>query len=163
MAKGLAEAVLVAAGVAWWTEPGARPFLHPGRSASVYAGADRAHGHEVGWIGELHPGVAEAWDLGRAAAFELDAGSFAELGSMGGQFEPIVQFPAVRQDVAVVVPREVPADHVEQSIRAGAGPLLESVRLFDLYSGEQIGPEEKSLALTLEFRHAERTLADAPA
>ena len=68
--------------------------------------------------------------------------------------------PAVRQDVAVVVPEEVPAASVEAAVRAGGGDLLESLSVFDLYRGEQVGDGRKSLALRLEFRAPDRTLTD---
>ena len=68
--------------------------------------------------------------------------------------------PAVRQDIAVVVPEDVPAARVEAAVRDGGGDLLESLRVFDLYRGEQVGAGNKSLALRLEFRAPDRTLTD---
>ncbi len=159
-AKGLVEALLVIAGIEWRIEPGARPFLHPGRAATVRGAAD---GRELGWIGELHPLVERAWEVPPAAAFELDADAIAELAPARGHdgYRDLTSFPAVVQDVAVVVDEDLSAARVEAAVRAGAGELLRSIRIFDLYRGEQLGAGRKSLALRLEFRAPDRTLTDA--
>jgi phenylalanyl-tRNA synthetase beta chain len=154
--KAVMEAVLAAARVPARVEPAERPYLHPGRAASVVAG----NGREIGWVGEVHPSVSAGWDVDSAAAFELDADSLAELWPGPAAFRDLTSFPAVIQDVAVVVPEEVPAADVEAAVRAGAGELLDSARLFDVYRGEQVGAGSKSLALRLEFRAPDRTLTD---
>src|SRR4051812_22144416 len=156
-AKALAETTLASVGVEMWVEPGERPFLHPGRTATVLAGDER----KLGWIGELHPSVARAWDLdGTVAAFELDAELIAELAPGPAPYRDVTTFPALVQDIAVVVDNDVSAADVERSIRAGGGDLLDAVKLFDVYSGQQMGEGRKSLAFRLEFRSAERTLSD---
>jgi phenylalanyl-tRNA synthetase beta chain len=158
LARGLLEAVLGAARVAWRAEPALRPFLHPGRSAAVLA-AER----ELGWVGELHPLVARDWDLdGRpVAGFELDVDALAVLAvEAPGGFRDVTSFPAVLQDIAVVVPEAVPAGRVQEAVAAGGGDLLRSARVFDLFRGEQLGEGRKSLALRLEFRAPDRTLTD---
>jgi phenylalanyl-tRNA synthetase beta chain len=155
--KGLLEAVLGVARIEWRAEPHARPFLHPGRAATVRA----AGGREVGWIGDLHPLVARAWELdGPAAAFEIDFGALAELAPRTSGYRDVTTFPGVLQDIAVVVPEEVPAAEVEAAVRTGGGELLDRLALFDLYHGEQVGEGRKSLALRLEFRAPDRTLTD---
>jgi phenylalanyl-tRNA synthetase beta chain len=156
-AKALLEALLGVARVEWRVEPGARPFLHPGRAAIV-RGADG----ELGWIGELHPLVTRAWDLeGPVAAFELDVDALVKLTEGDLQvYGDVTSFPAVLQDIAVVVAEDVPASRVEEAVRAGAGELLGAVSVFDLYHGEQVGEGRKSLALRLEFRASDRTLTD---
>jgi phenylalanyl-tRNA synthetase beta chain len=156
-AKGLVEAMLGSVGLECAVEPGERPFLHPGRTASVLGEG----GRELGWIGELHPMVARAWDLdGTVAVFELDADLIAELAPGPQPYRDVTSFPAVIQDIAVVVDDGVPAAEVERVVRAGAGELLDRVELFDVYRGEQVGSGRKSLALRLEFRSPERTLTD---
>jgi phenylalanyl-tRNA synthetase beta chain len=156
-ARALLEALMGVAGVEWRAEPEGRPFLHPGRSAAVVAAGERP----VGWIGELHPAVAGDWELdGPAAAFEVDADALAELAPGPAAYRDVPSFPAVLEDLAVVVPEEVPAAEVERAVRAGGGELLASLRLFDLYRGEQVGEGSKSLALRLEFRAPDRTLTD---
>jgi phenylalanyl-tRNA synthetase beta chain len=156
-AKGLVEALLQSAGVEWWAEPGERPFLHPGRSASIIAASDE---RKVGWIGEIHPLVAREWDLDNAVAFELDLDLLAELAPGPAQFVPVSAFPPVIQDIAVVIPEDVPAGDVEMAIAEGGGELLTRVHLFDVYRGEQLGADNKSLAIRLEFQAPDRTLTD---
>jgi phenylalanyl-tRNA synthetase beta chain len=157
-AKALAEAMLASVGVDMWVEPGERPFLHPGRTATVLAGDER----KLGWIGELHPSVARAWDLGdgTVAAFELDADLIAELAPGPAPYRDVTSFPAVVEDIAVVVDEELPAGEVEEAVRSGGGELLDAVELFDVYRGEQLGEGRKSVAFRLEFRSPERTLTD---
>jgi phenylalanyl-tRNA synthetase beta chain len=156
VARALLEAALAPAVLEWRVEPSQRPFLHPGRSAAVLAG-DR----ELGWIGELHPLVARSWELeAPVAAFELDLETVAELSADDVPYRDVTSFPAVLQDIAVVVPEDIPAARVEGVVREAGGELLAGVRLFDLYRGEQVGEGNKSLALRLEFRAPDRTLTD---
>jgi phenylalanyl-tRNA synthetase beta chain len=156
-AKGVVEAVLGAAGVDWWAEPGERPFLHPGRSATVVAVQDE---RKLGWIGEIHPLVAREWDLDNVVAFELDLDLVAELAPGAPQYEPVSPFPPVIQDIAVVVPEDVAAGDVEIAVADGGGELLAAIELFDVYRGEQIGEGNKSLALRITFQAPDRTLTD---
>ena len=156
-ARALVEALLTAASVEWRAEEGARPYLHPGRAAAVVA----AGGTELGWLGEVHPLVAGEWRIeGPVACFELDFDAVAGAASGVAAYRDVTSFPAVLQDIAVVVPEDVPAAAVEASVREGGGDLLVSTRVFDLYRGEQVGEGRKSLALRLEFRAPDRTLTD---
>jgi phenylalanyl-tRNA synthetase beta chain len=156
--KALLEAVMQAAQVEWRVEEGGRPFLHPGRAARVVS----AEGVELGWIGELHPLVLREWELpGTAAAFELEVDAIHELtAGRIATYSDVTSFPAVLQDIAVIVPEDVPAARLAEVVRAGGGELLSSLRVFDLYHGEQVGEGNKSLALRLEFRAPDRTLTD---
>jgi phenylalanyl-tRNA synthetase beta chain len=151
-AKGVLEGVLESVRVPFAVEPGERPFLHPARAASIIAGDER----KIGWIGELHPLVAREWDLAGGAAFELDAEALAEIASDHPGYRPVSTFPAVVQDIAVVVDEEVPAADVFEAVKQSAGELLDRLRLFDVYRGEQVAEGRKSLALRLEFRAADR-------
>jgi phenylalanyl-tRNA synthetase beta chain len=155
-AKGILEGLLDTVRVTFAVEPGERPFLHPGRAASVLAGDEQ----KIGWIGELHPLVARDWDLDGGSAFELDIDALSELTGAAPGYRPVSTFPAVIQDIAVVVAEDVPAADVDAVVREAGGDLLERVRLFDVYRGEQVGEGGKSLALRLEFRAPDRTLTD---
>ena len=141
---------------------------HPGRCAALYL--DSAGGRGGGWAaghaGELHPRVAQAFGLPpRTCAAELDL-SVIETAAAGRgpvQAPPVSGYPVATQDVALIVPDTVPAADVASALalgvaEAGAGPLLEDVRLFDVYTGEQAGEGRKSLAYTLRFRAPDRTL-----
>ena len=154
-AKAVLAAVLGALRVPWSLEPAAQPFLHPARAARVLA-----DGVDVGWIGELHPRVTARWDLERVAAFELDLAALLQQAVATVAFEDLITFPAVRQDLAVVVADDVPAAAVLEEIRAAAGPMLRSAEVFDVYRGEQVGEGRASLAIRLVFQVPDRTLTE---
>jgi phenylalanyl-tRNA synthetase beta chain len=125
---------------------------HPGRCAAI-----EVDGVVVGHAGELHPSVLSGLDLPkRISAMELDLDAVA----LPGVTPPPVlsNFPPALIDVALVLPAEVPAAQVESALTEGAGTLLETVRLFDVYTGEQVGAGQRSLAYKLTFRAPDRTL-----
>jgi phenylalanyl-tRNA synthetase beta chain len=154
--KGVLEGLGGQLGVELVFEPGEEPFLHPGRSAHVSVGGEAA-----GWIGELHPLVCRAWDIEAAVGFDVDLAALVAVATAGEEtFEDVTSFPAVNQDIAVVVPDEIAAEQVRAAVRAGGGKLLRAADVFDLYEGEQVGEGNKSLALRLEFRSPDRTLTD---
>jgi phenylalanyl-tRNA synthetase beta chain len=126
---------------------------HPGRCAALYVGETL-----VGHAGELHPRVVDALGLpARTVAMEMEIDRFGAVDEP--RPAPVVStFPVATQDVALVVPAEVPAADVEAALRAGAGELLESLRLFDVYEGAQVGEGHRSLAYALRFRAPDRTL-----
>jgi phenylalanyl-tRNA synthetase beta chain len=156
IAKGMLGAALDAIRVRWDVEPAAEPFLHPGRTARVSAG-----GEDVGWVGELHPLVARAWDLDHGAAlFEIDLDRVLGHADSVPQYVDLTSFPALRMDLSVTLPEDVPAATVVVTVREAGGELLADARVFDLYHGEQVGAGRKSLALALAFRAADRTLTD---
>jgi phenylalanyl-tRNA synthetase beta chain len=132
------------------------PFLHPGRAASVRI----ADGESIGWLGELHPLVASAWSLPRASCFELDLDLLIALAPDASPYEDLIGYPPLRQDLAVVLPLDVSAARAQAAVRRAAGELLRDVRVFDLYTGPQVGEGGRSLALALSFRSADRTLRD---
>jgi phenylalanyl-tRNA synthetase beta chain len=154
-AKGVLAALLDALRVDWGVEPAGEPFLHPGRAAAVLADGER-----IGWLGELHPAVADAWELGRVAGFELDLDRAIAAVPGPVRYADYTSFPEVRQDLAVVVPADVPAGEVVAIVREAGGPLLAQAGVFDVYAGEQVGEGNVSLALRLAFRSPERTLTD---
>jgi phenylalanyl-tRNA synthetase beta chain len=136
--------------------PGMLPFLHPGRAAEITIA-----GQSAGWLGELHPRVAAAADLPAAVVFELDAGKLFAASAEGAEvYEDLTSFPALYEDLAIVVADDVTAAEVRAAIRAGGGDLLRESRIFDVYEGEQVGAGKRSLAVRLEFRAADRTLTD---
>ncbi|MGX2998197.1 phenylalanine--tRNA ligase subunit beta [Streptomyces sp. JNUCC 64] len=131
---------------------------HPGRCAALFVALDGVK-TLVGHAGELHPRVVKAFGLpARTSAMELNLDLLQRSGESVPQAPRISTFPVATQDVALVVAAEVPAAFVEHQLRLGAGPLLESVRLFDVYTGDQIGEGRKSLAYALRFRAPDRTL-----
>ncbi len=141
-------------------EPTEHPSFHPGRTALL-----RIHGTEIGVLGELHPKVRAAYDLPDqpvlAADFDLEA--LLEAAPDRWQAREISRFPAVREDLAVLVDDSVPAAAVEDEIRKAGGARLAQIQLFDLYRGEQVGRGKKSLAYRLAFQSDEGTLTDKDA
>ncbi|MEO5878447.1 MAG: phenylalanine--tRNA ligase subunit beta [Streptosporangiaceae bacterium] len=125
---------------------------HPGRCAALHVG-DTLVGH----AGELHPRVIQAYGLPpRTCALELE---LSRLPADRTPMAPHVStYPVATQDVALVVAATVPSAEVEAALRDGAGELLESIRLFDVYTGAQVGEGRKSLAYALRFRASDRTL-----
>jgi phenylalanyl-tRNA synthetase beta chain len=155
-AKAVLEALMRALRVDWRADAGAEePFLHPRRGASVIVGGARA-----GWLGELHPSVTAEWDLDGVAGFELDFGALAGAANLVPRYEDLTSFPAVRQDLAVVVGDDVPAARVLDVVRSAGGALLRGADVFDVYRGAQVGEGRASLAIRLEFRAADRTLTE---
>ncbi len=154
--KGVLEALGNQLGIELEFAPAEEPFLHPGRSAPIAIG-----GTPVGWLGEVHPLVCRTWDLDAAVAFELDAAPLIAAATLGEEsYEDVTTFPAAYQDLAVVVPAATPAGEVREAVLAGGGELLHAAEVFDLFEGEQVGADRKSLALNLEFRAPDRTLTD---
>ncbi|NYH50822.1 phenylalanyl-tRNA synthetase beta chain [Nocardiopsis arvandica] len=130
---------------------------HPGRCAALYV---RAGGGRrlVGHAGELHPRTVKAFGLPeRTAAVEVDLDRIE--GARTPATAPEVStYPVATQDVALVVDSSVPVGRISEALAEGAGELLESVRLFDVYTGEQVGEGRKSVAFALRFRAGDRTL-----
>ncbi|GAB3453191.1 phenylalanine--tRNA ligase subunit beta [Kineococcus endophyticus] len=150
-----ARTVAAAVGVEVVVEAAEQAPWHPGRCARITT----AQGHVVGYAGELHPSAVAALELpARAAAFELDLDVLLALVGAAPQVDPLSGLPAATQDVALVVDAATPAATVQEALREGAGPLLEDVHLFDVYTGTQVGEGRKSLAFALRFRAPDRTL-----
>jgi phenylalanyl-tRNA synthetase beta chain len=130
---------------------------HPGRCAAI-----SVDGQVVGHAGELHPAVVSALDLPkRTVAMELDLSAIPAAPVVQGV--RISSFPPALIDVALVLDRTVPAEQVEAALAAGAGDLLESVALFDVYESDQLGEGKRSLAYKLTFRAPDRTLTSEEA
>ena len=155
-AKALLGAVLDKFHLPWSVWPAEEwPFLHPGRAAEVLAGETR-----LGFVGELHPLVAEQWDLERTAVFAIDVGKLAAASPPVPAFAPFASVPSLRQDLAVVLPDSVAAARVLERVKQAGGEMLDDVSVFDVYTGPQVGEGRRSLALALSFRGQEQTLTD---
>lgn len=155
--KGIVEALLGRLGIADARfERSAHPSLHPGRQAALWLGQE-----EVGVLGEVHPLVREQFELParRIGLAEFRLGPFLQ--HVGARrYEPLSRFPAVRQDIAVVVDEEVPAVRVAEVIRQAGGSLLREVALFDVYRGGPLPEGKRSLAYRLTFQAMDRVLVE---
>jgi phenylalanyl-tRNA synthetase beta chain len=152
-----ARLVAAAAGVELTVRAGERAPWHPGRCAELLVG-DRVVGH----AGELHPRACAALELpARTSAMELDVDALPAARVPIGP--PISGFPPVLLDLALVVADDVPAADVDAALRAGAGELLEDLRLFDVYTGAPVPAGSRSLAYALTLRAPDRTLTSEEA
>jgi phenylalanyl-tRNA synthetase beta chain len=143
-------------GVDVTVESASRMPWHPGRCARVSVA-----GKEFGHAGELHPRVCQAFGLpARTAAVEIDLDFLMRHARDVVRAPELSTYPVAKEDVALVVDASVSAADVEAALREGAGGLLESLWLFDVYTGEQAGPGKKSLAFALRFRAPDRTLTE---
>ncbi len=156
--KGVMEMLLARFGpVPFRWERASYPWLHPGRAAGLWSEDDL-----LGWVGELHPEVAGAFSLnGRVICAEMDLDIWWKQTRDVPRFQDWGRYPASGRDLALVVSEEVEAARVEKVICETGSPLLGDVRLFDVYRGEQVGDGQKSLAYSLSYRAADRTLTDA--
>lgn len=136
---------------------GNRPYLHPGRQANIlYAG------NVIGYLGEVHPDVADAYGIGeRAYIAVLDMPEVTKYATFDRKYTGIAKYPAVTRDISMVMPKEILAGQVEEVIEAKGGAYLESYALFDVYEGAQIKAGYKSLAYSIVFRAKDKTLEDA--
>jgi hypothetical protein len=142
-------------GVDLVVEQGAHQAFHPGRTARI----SLRSGEVLGYAGELHPKLTAASDLpARTVALEINADLLFEAAPDVIVARPLSTYPASTQDVALVVAAEVPSSEVLETLRGGAGELLEDVSLFDVYAGPASTRAGKSLAFALRFRRTDRTL-----
>src|SRR5438093_5889953 len=155
--KGAVESCLRALGI---DSRKSGPY-HESCWAQGSGAAVESNGKRLARLGQVAPGLAAATGLERPAwAAVLDVSVIAELVPHWRRFTPLPKYPSVKRDVAVVVDRAVSQSEVEETIRRSGGRLLESVRLFDVFEGEQLGSGKKSLAYALEFRSPARTPQD---
>ena len=135
---------------------------HPGRCAEIVIPGEVApEGQDivVGWAGELHPRVCATLHLPeRTCAMEISLAALAWYAEPLEQGPLVSAYPVATRDVALLVPADVPAAEVESALRDGAGDLLESLRLFDVYVGSELGEGRRSLAYRMWLRADDRTL-----
>ena len=141
------------------TDPADVAPFHPGRVARVFVRAGREL-VDVALAGELSPAACRAFGLpARSCAFEIDMDALiAHMATDPIQVKGVSTFPLAKEDIALVVPADIPASRVEQIVRQGAGQLAESVALFDIYEGDQVPEGYRSLAFALRLRAADHTL-----
>jgi len=153
--KGVVENLMRVLGVERHTVRAAeKPWLQPGRSAEVVVA-----GTVVGWLGEIHPSACARYEVeAPVVAFELELAPILKSARATRTLVEPPKFPAVERDLAIVVAEDVSAERIEQAMRSAGGKLLDSVRLFDVYRGKGVEAGKKSLAFSLSYRSAERTL-----
>ena len=155
--KGLVEGILEVCGIVDYTlQKTDAPTFHPGRNAAVLS-----RNRQIGIFGEAHPEVLENYDLPyKAYLFDFDMEALVDAAIFAKRFEPISVYPKVERDLAIVVDKAVLSDMPTGLIYATGGELVESVRLFDVYEGEQVPEGKKSLAYAITYHSATETLTD---
>jgi phenylalanyl-tRNA synthetase beta chain len=159
--KGIVEGVSEALGADIGFEPGNHEKFHAGRQASLRL-LKSDNNIDIGYLGELAPNICEALGTKRRLYIaELNFHLLREAAGEAGGYRSLDRYPAVKRDLAVIIPKKILESQVRSVILANGGSLVESVELFDVYEGEQIPPGTKSLAYAIVFRSPERTLTEA--
>ncbi|MGE5588210.1 MAG: phenylalanine--tRNA ligase subunit beta [Clostridia bacterium] len=162
--KGIVETLLEGLGVRRVAfAQSIHPSLHPGRTARVVVGDSHRHrsGAEIGFLGELHPNIREAFGFRkRVYVAELDLAAILAAREPARRVKALAKFPAVTRDMAIVVRRDVASSEVEGVMASAGTGLVEDLRLFDVYEGPQVPEGHKSLAFSITYRSPERTLTD---
>lgn len=131
------------------------PEMHPGRTADILI-----HGHNVGFIGQIHPLTAESYKINETYVFELNLDALLEMPKEMNQYQAISKYPAVTRDVALLVDKTVTNAEILAQINKRGGAYLKSVHLFDVYAGKNVPNGKQSLAYTLTYQNPQDTLTD---
>ena len=157
--KGVVEEFFSKAGIRGklsYDPKAGKTFLHPGRQANIMY-----HGEVMGYLGEIHPQVADNYGIGdKAYVAVLDMPVVVKYADFDRKFTGIARFPAVTRDLSMVVPHEILAGDIEDMIIQRGGRILESYQLFDVYEGSQIKAGYKSMAYSVVFRAKDKTLEE---
>ncbi|KEQ23707.1 phenylalanine--tRNA ligase subunit beta [Paenibacillus tyrfis] len=158
--KGIFEGVVSYLGIDGVRYEAAQPEgFHPGRTARIVVETPNGS-RAIGTIGQLHPALQQQKDLVDTYVLEVELDTLAQLASESFAYRPLPRFPAIGRDMALVVDRSVPVGDLLAKARETAGSLLESIQVFDIYTGERLGADKKSVAISLVYRTLERTLTD---
>lgn len=154
VAKGIVDTLMRSQRIDVTYEAAVISDMHPGRTANVLVA-----GNVVGYVGQVHPAVSkDAYGLKEVYVFELDLGALTSEAML--VYQDVPRYPSISRDLALVLNRDIPAGQVEATIRQAAGPLLIELALFDVYTGDNVGEAEKSVAFTLKYQDPTRTLLD---
>lgn len=156
--KGITEELLEAIGIFDYDFSACKdnPTYHGGRCAEV-----SVKGEKIGIIGQIHPKVSENFKIdAEVYGAVLDFEKIADIADMSRHFVPLPKFPAVTRDIAVTLDKEVEVGEIVKIIKANRKGIIESYNLFDIYEGAQVGKGKKSVAYSITFRSADKTLTD---
>jgi phenylalanyl-tRNA synthetase beta chain len=152
--KGIITNLLAQLNLQTKIEPWKSPFLHPGRSAEMVT--DKA---SIGFFGELEPGIIDLLPgRPRVIIFQIDLDKIYELKPTRAAFNPLPRFPISKRDLSLVAPSDIEEGQIREIIQSGN--MIEDVLLYDLYQGEQVGAQKRSLTYEVSFRASDRTLTD---
>ncbi|HEY0829002.1 MAG TPA: phenylalanine--tRNA ligase subunit beta [Bacilli bacterium] len=159
--KGILEKLMLYLGVRNVVfKPDQPEGFHPSKSAQLYIQTAGGAEVSIGFIGQLHPAVQQARDLEDTYVMEIALAPIFEHADFAVPYKLLPRYPAIGRDMAIIIEDSILVGDIVNKIRETAGPLLESVKVFDIYTGERLGKEKKSVAFALVYRHRERTLTD---
>jgi len=156
--KGIVEQLLRISGITEYDFISAidQASFHPGRCARLII-----NGEQAAYLGEIHPAVLDNYSITeRVLCADIDFDKLFSDRDLNKVYKPLPKYPAAERDLALICGKDMESTVINRAIRAAAGPLLESIRVFDVYEGSQLSPGKKSLAFNLILRHPERTLND---
>lgn len=129
--------------------------MHPGRTADVFV-----HGHYVGFVGQVHPKVAKEFKINDTYVFDLNLQTIIDLPKQEQSYELVSKYPSIKRDIAMLIDKDIENDDIVDVIVKRGGAYLTDVKLFDLYEGEHVPDDKKSLAYSLTFQNKHDTLVD---
>lgn len=154
VAKGVVDTLVHTLRLDVTYEAAVLPDMHPGRTARILK-----DGEVIGYVGQVHPAVSkDVYGLKEVYVFELDLLALQTSSTL--LYQDVPRYPSVSRDLALVLNRDIPAGQVEATIKQAAGPLLIDLSVFDVYTGENVGEHEKSIAFSLKYQDPTRTLQD---
>ena len=131
------------------------PEMHPGRTADIFV-----HGHYVGFVGQVHPKIAKQFKINETYVFDLNLQTIIDLPKKEQSYELVSKYPSIKRDIAMLIDKDVENDLIVKVIEKRGGAYLVDVKLFDLYEGEHVPEDKKSLAYSLTFQNKHDTLVD---
>lgn len=155
IAKGVVDRIAETLDITFDYANGEFEGMHPGRTAMIYLNDE-----VVGFVGELHPTVEQSYDLNRTYVFELNYEKLMAVKVGYINYEPIPRFPGAARDIALLINRETPSAELIQTIKQHGGNILQDTQVFDVYEGEHVAEDEKSVAIRLYYLDTEETLTD---
>ncbi|WP_436957289.1 phenylalanine--tRNA ligase subunit beta [Staphylococcus sp. AS1337] len=155
VAKGIVDRVAEKLDIQFEYEAGEINGLNPGRTAYV-----KLNGKVIGFVGELHPQIEKDNDLKRTYVFELNYDELMAVSVGYINYQPIPRFPGVSRDIALVINRDMPSAKLVNTIHQNGGDILQEAEVFDVYEGEHVAEDEKSIAIRLSYLDTEDTLTD---
>ncbi len=131
------------------------PEMHPGRTADIFV-----HGHYVGFVGQVHPKIAKQFKINETYVFDLNLQTIIDLPKKEQSYELVSKYPSIKRDIAMLIDKNIENDSIVKVIEKRGGAYLVDVKLFDLYEGEHVPEDKKSLAYSLTFQNKHDTLVD---
>ncbi|HLS06793.1 MAG TPA: phenylalanine--tRNA ligase subunit beta [Bacillota bacterium] len=154
--KGIVEGLFNFLNIEVTYEQSALPDMHPGRCATLFVNKE-----PVGFLGQVHPSVTESYDLKETYVFDVQMERLLDLVKDDKMYKRVPLYPSIKRDIAFIVHQDVIAGDIQQTISELGAPLVKTVEIFDIYTGEPLKEDEQSIAYRLHFQDPTKTLKDA--